>query len=726
MKKIKDNVKGITLVSLIITIIVLLILLSIGTYSGIEVIKSSKFTKFTTEMKIMQTHVNDLYQKNRNGEKVKIGTTEYEILELGKNIDTVQAQADNVFTASTSGITDQTGYRYFDQETIENLNIEGIQEEFFINIEKRSVVSYRGLKYDDITYYTLEQIPSGLYNVDYEENTNIPEFKASVEAIEEGKWKILISDIEYDGYVSKWEVKYKLEGQENWNTTENMNFTIDEEGVYIVTVSNKDVTINEKRIAVGVKEIEPELSSITSLNTMLYGVIEIEFLDDIGYKGVKTPNEPILKDKMQAVYWSKDESGEIDSTNPVNNTYEMTSGVTNFKKGNWYKYLAQTGDVDGKTSRWANAITDDGSYYVWIPRYAYRIIYFDSQENENAYRAGTLTEEEALESGAIVGYSDARGIVDKDGKRPISITSTTSISINDKYFRTHPVFDGNPDEGGWDSKLAGIWVMKYEASRNDADETNSGNGIIPKSVPNVKAWTNTDMNTMFTYAKDAYNDGDTLNTVLNSHMMKNSEWGALVYLAESKYGRNGTEISINQCSSQITGTGRGLNSTESTTKTGTNTIYNSTYIYDSITEEQKYIGIVGQLSSTTGNIYGIYDISGGSAEYVMGFYGKDQNTLEFGESGFSTETYPKEKKYSPTYINSSDKESNADGGILGDATKETKSWNSDYAYFVYSKGPVFTRGSTYKSTSVAGTFGFYWHYGNADNRFTYRICLAIQ
>ncbi len=49
--------------SLVITIVILIILASIATYSGIEVIKSSKLTKFTTEMRIMQTQVNELYQK---------------------------------------------------------------------------------------------------------------------------------------------------------------------------------------------------------------------------------------------------------------------------------------------------------------------------------------------------------------------------------------------------------------------------------------------------------------------------------------------------------------------------------------------------------------------------------------------------------------------------------------------------------------------------------------
>ena len=31
-------------------------------------------------------------------------------------------------------------------------------------------------------------------------------------------------------------------------------------------------------------------------------------------------------------------------------------------------------------------------------------------------------------------------------------------------------------------------------------------------------------------------------TNLNSHMLKNSEWGAVAYLTESKYGRNGEEV----------------------------------------------------------------------------------------------------------------------------------------------------------------------------------------
>lgn len=163
MKKLENN-KGITLVSLVITIILLIILASIGTYSGIQVVKSAQFTAFSTELKIMQTQVNKLYEEKRNGNDEYVDSLGVEI-----NSDTnIQKQANKVFTAS--GITDQNEYKYFDTDTIKRLNIEGVEREFFVNINKRSVVSYNGFEYEGETYYTLDQLPDGLYNVDYIRN----------------------------------------------------------------------------------------------------------------------------------------------------------------------------------------------------------------------------------------------------------------------------------------------------------------------------------------------------------------------------------------------------------------------------------------------------------------------------------------------------------------------------------------------------------------------------
>lgn len=242
MKNLKKNTKGITLVTLVITIVVLLILASIATYSGIEVIKSSRLTTFTTEMKIMQIQVNELYQRYKDGDSI--------VLDFGKDLNIVSEQANKVLNAS--GITEQSGYRYFDQNTIKDvLKIEGVEGEFFVNIKTRSVVSYEGFKYDDRIYYTLEQLPNGLYNVEYtdtNEGIDPPTFDTNVEEISEGKWRVTISNIQYEGYIDKWQVNYKLNESDNWNKSEDLSFIVNQEGNYIIKIVNGNVKSEEKRL----------------------------------------------------------------------------------------------------------------------------------------------------------------------------------------------------------------------------------------------------------------------------------------------------------------------------------------------------------------------------------------------------------------------------------------------------------------------------------------------
>ena len=110
---------------------------------------------------------------------------------------------------------------------------------------------------------------------------------------------------------------------------------------------------------------------------------------------------------------------------------------------------------------------------------------------------------------------------------------------------------------------------------------------------------------------------------VDTHMMKNSEWGSVAYLSQSKYGKLGNtnfsgtnkEIYQNKSDQFITGCSYGSPS-------NTNTDYGCHYTYEK--------EITGTGASTTGTIYGIYDMSGGAWEYVMGNY----NGL-IGSSGFS-------------------------------------------------------------------------------------------
>ena len=303
----------------------------------------------------------------------------------------------------------------------------------------------------------------------------------------------------------------------------------------------------------------------------------------------------------------------------------------------WYNYIAQTGNTDGKTSNWANARSSDkNAYFVWIPRYAYKITYFNSPENADAYRANNKSTE------GIIGYSNINGIIDvstgteklvKDSE-PSNVTETVKSSGYADYI-PHPAFE-------FDGAKAGIWVGKFE-SCGTTDEV-----VI---LPNSKSLRDLTV----TQALDATR-GWFLSSGLSGdgHLLKNTEWGAVAYLAESKYGRNGTEISMSDAY-LVTGGG-------------------------------DYASNVSQ--SSTGNIYGIYGLSGGPAELVMGVL---QGYLTNGRYyDFSTI----DSKYYNTYpylYNDCKK-------IKGDAVYETSesrdghsAWHSDSSMYPYAVSPIFSR-----------------------------------
>lgn len=313
MKSVNKYNKGITMIALIVTIIVLLILASVATYSGMNVINSSKLTTFTAEMKIMQTQVNSLYQKYKNDEIIQVGEDVYkgeEILTMRKNSTQIDvstditnsslpcyAQANLVFTEKESNITDKTGYLYFNNKLIEDLGIEGVKQEFFINIKTRSIVSYSGLNYEGNMYYTLNQLPNGLYNVEYKEETGKPTFSVKSEKISSNKWRITISDIVYDGYINKWQVKYQLDGSSYWNTSEDMSFVVNSEGIYNIKIVNGQIESDRKiEIIIGKNSVKTtkDLQGKIDANTQITGTKEYINLQIEGLDKYNVTVEPSL------------------------------------------------------------------------------------------------------------------------------------------------------------------------------------------------------------------------------------------------------------------------------------------------------------------------------------------------------------------------------------------------------------------------------------------------
>lgn len=253
----KKNEKGVTLIALIVTIIVLLILASVGVTSGISTINSSKLTKFTSEMKKMQVNVNELYNNWKIGEKVTLGNTEYigdEILNIGKDLLLAQNRVNVVFkpqSESGSGIIETEGYRYFDFETLEFLGMKNMQQEFFVNIRKRSVISTEGIKNKDIMCYTLEQLPDGLYNVEYTPISNeIVDFDIRGKYLSDGKGRIDIFNITYNGPINKWQVRYRIKGEGKWQSIEEFTgneteIEVDKVGTYEVQVYHGEEAISD-------------------------------------------------------------------------------------------------------------------------------------------------------------------------------------------------------------------------------------------------------------------------------------------------------------------------------------------------------------------------------------------------------------------------------------------------------------------------------------------------
>ena len=150
---------GLTLVALVITIIVMLILAGVATYSGIEAIENTKYTKFMAELKIMQTYVNDWYEDLKPDETLDAETFE---TEFRKNItakfvnekiglDAPNAEEDESGKATqTLEAIEETNHQDFyvlGETEKEKLGIEGVSQIVMVNVRQRKVVSYYGLKF---------------------------------------------------------------------------------------------------------------------------------------------------------------------------------------------------------------------------------------------------------------------------------------------------------------------------------------------------------------------------------------------------------------------------------------------------------------------------------------------------------------------------------------------------------------------------------------------------
>ena len=317
-------------------------------------------------------------------------------------------------------------------------------------------------------------------------------------------------------------------------------------------------------------------------------------------------------------------------------TYEINDTQTT-KPSDWYDY---------ENGKWANIKTvKDGleAYWVWIPRFEY-----------------------------------------------VVPTSTTAIDVKfiskskttaDSGYTIHPAFTWKKTENGTTTtkELDGIWVAKFEASSNtETPDTNYGGGdttsLQVQIKPGTQSWRNISPKNMFTVCRDIQKTGVLAgSTNVDSHMMKNIEWGAVAILSQSKYGVYNPKSSTGLISNGGDGTLRvwnnpnGYNSGKYiyTGYAGNNADASTNWTDSSEpTNMYFYNTINGTKASTTGTVYGIYDMSGCSSEYVAGCL-RGQENSKFGVTTGDIE-------YIDLYTNGNDSSSDCSGAIVGDVTKETK------------------------------------------------------
>ena len=438
------------------------------------------------------------------------------------------------------------------------------------------------------------------------------------------------------------------------------------------------------------------------------------------------PNAPVLDDGLVPIVFDTS-NGTVIKT--ISNT-----------DASWYDYSRQ---------EWANAIlvkesgtqtrayykanpgvvvneSDILAYYVWIPRYKYKIW---------TWEYSTTGNEQTIE-------------IEFENTSSISTGTQVGEYIVGEYI-THPAFwwdndsDGVRDAG---EELAGIWVGKFETT---------GTADSPTILPNVSSLRNQKVSVQFATAQLLGGTTYGVSSNSDSHMMKNSEWGAVAYLSHSKYGVN-REVYINNSSSYYTGRSGG--------NVGGKTPINKTYTDQSATTQYNKYGYytwdgyllnyntntksstrdLTKVASTTGNITGIYDMSGGAWEYVMGVFANSDGQLWSGNStssnsGFTglvgsagrsyTGTAFPDSKYYDVYKASSgtmvDRLAACNGVCYGHGLSETNDWYNDYAYFVSADCPWLIRGGCGNGAEAgAGAFYYSDDYGNANSEFGFRAVFS--
>ena len=446
------------------------------------------------------------------------------------------------------------------------------------------------------------------------------------------------------------------------------------------------------------------------------------------------------------------------------------------------KYYASGADVDTTNKTLATAGTevaeeDLGSMFVWIPRYAYKIT--------SGYHSNTNG---GMDVKFLIGRTDKT--IDNSTVVEYNAETTNNYTQFPDGYVVHPAFENGEStgyqNGEWKSEILGIWVAKFQAgiktTENDTSQkvTTVSNYYYPIFKGRKFAYNYVTASQCYDLSLSLDDSGNPygLTSSANSHLMKSSEWGAVAYLSISQYGysdgsssnekaKNNLSIvnSSNVSASPVSNPNNSSWKITSITgysapagKTAQNVMTYSTAsdLTDSITGSNgtsyAWNNVLsgsdtgeGTKSSTTGNIYGIYDMGGCLADYTASYinavgngnlttYGK---SFANGTSTYLATAYPYQTDSSITYPTDYKDFNSAYPGfgkIFGDALWETSSGTgSGKAWFGqtleedgYASEVFFPRGGYWDSTDNVGLCGLADDSGVANYTYGFHSVLVAE
>lgn len=283
-------------------------------------------------------------------------------------------------------------------------------------------------------------------------------------------------------------------------------------------------------------------------------------------------------------FWYK-----TDSDNTIDLWYSYDAGIwanaVLVNKDNYRKY--QNMEIGSEID-----IGDVLGFYVWIPRFKYYIL--NGNNYTNYERINNIIFEKGIsETGTVTCEDRISNSIDRHYFSEVCSDSVYGKIYNNLSTYTHPAFKDQ----------TGFWVSKFLVSEN------------MKSIPNANI-----------LKKNIFDAISLSNNLISNktHLMTNMEYAAVLMLSNSLYGKSGnkdyyTEDNLsfqrvygNNYLYNMTGCGTEYNSYSKnylTNITKTCVEYNDFTDFSHISNGVSYpIGKIGTGSSTTGTIYGVYDM----------------------------------------------------------------------------------------------------------------------